>query len=196
MRFFSPPEKPTLTPRLSMSCGMFSDFETSRTFFRKSGVEYSLSPRASRCAFSAVRRKFMVEDAGDVHRILERQEHALGGALVRRHLEQVFAVEQDLAVGDLIGLLAGDHVGQGRLAGAVRPHDGGDLALVHGQGQAVEDLTLLDTNLRFLISSKALSCFFLSPRPGGAPAGASRRIEANNLSVSILRDAAYAASSG
>ncbi|MGY3292048.1 hypothetical protein ACVWWP_005115 [Bradyrhizobium sp. LM3.6] len=43
---------------------MLSDFETSRTFFKKSGVEYSLSPRALRCAFSAVRRKFMVETPG------------------------------------------------------------------------------------------------------------------------------------
>src|SRR3977135_1061499 len=46
LRFVAPPENPTLTPRLSMSCGMFRDFATSRTFFRKSGVEYSLSPRS------------------------------------------------------------------------------------------------------------------------------------------------------
>src|SRR5437660_6041961 len=64
LRFFSPPEKPTLTPRLSMSCGMLSDFATSRTFFRKSGVENSLSPRALRWAFSAVRRKFIVATPG------------------------------------------------------------------------------------------------------------------------------------
>jgi hypothetical protein len=36
-------------------------------------------------------------DARDFDRILERQEHALGGALVRLHLQQVLAVEQDLA---------------------------------------------------------------------------------------------------
>jgi hypothetical protein len=61
--------------------------------------------------------------------------------------EQVFAPEQDLAVGDLVTRLAGDDVGQGRLAGAVRPHDRVDLALVHGQRQPVEDLTFLNTNL-------------------------------------------------
>ena len=43
---------------------MFSDAATSRTFFRKSGVENSLSPRALRWAFSAVRRKFMVATPG------------------------------------------------------------------------------------------------------------------------------------
>ncbi len=49
-------------------------------------------------------------DAGNFHRILERQEHALGGALVRRHLQQVFALEQDLAAGDFVAGLAGDDV--------------------------------------------------------------------------------------
>jgi hypothetical protein len=34
-------------------------------------------------------------DAGDFHRILEREEDALGSALVRRHCQQVFALEQD-----------------------------------------------------------------------------------------------------
>ena len=87
-------------------------------------------------------------DAGNFDRILERQEHALGGALVRRHLEQVLALEQDLAAGDLIAGLAGDDVGQRRFAGAVRPHDRVDLALVHGERQPVENLTLLDTNLQ------------------------------------------------
>src|ERR1700722_3631557 len=64
LRFFSPPEKPTLTPRRSMSCGMFSRVATSRTFLRKSGVENSLSPRALRWAFSAVRRNVMVATPG------------------------------------------------------------------------------------------------------------------------------------
>ena len=47
-----------------MSCGMFKDLATSRTFFKKSGVEYSLSSRALRCAFSAVRRNVMVATPG------------------------------------------------------------------------------------------------------------------------------------
>ena len=87
-------------------------------------------------------------DAGDFHRILERQEHALGGALVGRHLQQVLALEQDLAAGDFVARLAGDDVRQRRFAGAVRPHDGVHFALVHGERQPVENLTLLDTDLQ------------------------------------------------
>ena len=87
-------------------------------------------------------------DAGNFHRILERQEHALGGALVGRHLQQVFALEQDFAAGDFIARLAGDDMAQRRFAGAVRPHDRVDFALVHGERQPVENLTLLDTDLQ------------------------------------------------
>jgi hypothetical protein len=36
-------------------------------------------------------------DPRNFHRILEREKHALGGALVGRHLQQVLAVEQDFA---------------------------------------------------------------------------------------------------
>src|SRR5262249_25215151 len=64
LRFFSPPEKPTLTPRRSISCSMPSLPATSRTRLRKSGVESSSSPRFLRCALSAVRRKVMVATPG------------------------------------------------------------------------------------------------------------------------------------
>ena len=87
-------------------------------------------------------------DAGNFDRILERQEHALGGALVGRHLQQVLALEQDFAAGDFVARLAGDDVAQRRFAGAVRPHDRVHLARVHGQRQPVEDLAILDTNLQ------------------------------------------------
>ena len=127
---------------------MFSDFATSRTFFRKSGVEYSLSPRALRWAFSAVRRKCHGGDAGNFDRILERQEHALGGALVRRHFQQVLAPEQDFAAGDFIARLAGDHVRKRRFAGAVRPHDRVHLARVHGERQPMENFAILDTDFQ------------------------------------------------
>ena len=90
----------------------------------------------------------MVGDAGDFDRILEREEHALGGALVGRHLQQVFALEQDFAAGDFVARLAGDDVGERRLAGAVRPHDRVHFARVHGQRKPVENLTLLDTDLQ------------------------------------------------
>ena len=69
------------------------------------------------------------------------------------------AVEQDLAVEDLVVLLAGDHVGEGRLARAVRPHDGGDLAVVHGEVQAVEDAVVLD------LHDEVLDFQHVSPSP-------------------------------
>ena len=87
-------------------------------------------------------------DTRDFHRILERQEHALRRTFVRRHLQQVLTVEQDFAAGDLIARLAGDDVAERRLAGAVRPHDGVDFALVHGERKPVENFTLLDTDLQ------------------------------------------------
>ena len=87
-------------------------------------------------------------DAGNFHRILEREEHALSGALVRRHFEEVFPLEQDLAAGDFIARLAGDDVGQRRFAGAVRPHDRMDLARIYLERQPVENFALFDTDLQ------------------------------------------------
>ena len=89
-------------------------------------------------------------DAGNLDRILEREEHACGGAFVRLHLQQVFAVEQDLAAGDFVAGLAGDDMRERRFAGAVRPHDRVHLALVHGQRQPMEDFAILNTHLQVL----------------------------------------------
>ena len=62
-----------------------------------------------------------------------------GGALGRIHFEDRLAVVEDVAFGHLIVLAAGEDVGQRRLAGAVRAHDGGDLAGFHRQVQAADD---------------------------------------------------------
>ena len=64
LRFFSPPEKPTLTGRLSISASIFSALAWARTNFRNSGAEISGSPRALRWAFIAVRRKVMLPTPG------------------------------------------------------------------------------------------------------------------------------------
>jgi hypothetical protein len=87
-------------------------------------------------------------DTGDFDRVLERQKHALGGALVRRHLQQVFAPEEDFAASDFIARLAGDHMRQRRFAGAVRPHDRVHLARIHRERQPMEDFVVLDTDLQ------------------------------------------------
>ena len=110
----------------------------------KSGVESSPSPRARRWALERRLEEGHGADARDFQRVLEGQEHTGGGALVGAHLEDVHAVEQDLAVEDLIILLAGDDVGQRRLAGAVGAHDGGDFAVLNGEVETVEDLLVLD----------------------------------------------------
>jgi NAD(P)-dependent dehydrogenase (short-subunit alcohol dehydrogenase family) len=128
--------------------------------------------------------------------VIVHQMTALSNMDDLRHFEQVFALEQDLAVGDLVTGLAGDDVGEGRLAGAVRPHDRVDLALVHGQRQPVEDLTLLNTNLQvfhFKQSHYLVSIYLLILR---SAAGASRRIEATIFPYPSFETAAYTASSG
>ena len=43
-----------------------------------------------------------VVHAGDLDRVLERHEHAFAGALVGIHVEQILALEEHLAAGDLV----------------------------------------------------------------------------------------------
>ena len=89
-------------------------------------------------------------DARHFDRILEGEENALGGALVRRQLKDALAVEQDVTLGDVVGILAGQHIGQSRLARTVRAHNGGDLTLLDGQIEAVEDFLVLDLDMQIL----------------------------------------------
>jgi hypothetical protein len=63
--------------------------------------------------------------------------------LVRLHVEHVFTVEQDLAFGDFIVVLASQDVGQRGLAGAVRAHDGVNFTGVDGQVDAAQDFCLV-----------------------------------------------------
>jgi hypothetical protein len=74
----------------------------------------------------------------------------LGGAHVRRHRQNALAVEQHVALRDFVIVLAGQHISERRLAGSVRPHDGGNLALFDGQRQSVEDFLVLDLNMQIL----------------------------------------------
>jgi hypothetical protein len=64
LRFFSPPEKPTLSGRFSISGSILSALALARTSLSRSGVESSASPRALRTAFTAARRKVMVATPG------------------------------------------------------------------------------------------------------------------------------------
>jgi hypothetical protein len=80
-----------------------------------------------------------VADAGDLDRVLERQEQARRRALFGLHLEQVLAVSVGRAAGHLVAVAARQHIGQRRLARAVRPHDRMHLARLDGQVDALED---------------------------------------------------------
>src|SRR5216684_2191189 len=89
-------------------------------------------------------------DAGDFERILKGEEQPLGGALVGSKREQVLAVEQHLACGNDIVVLAGEHMGEGRLAGPVRAHDRVHAALADRKVEAVEDFLAVDLDVQIL----------------------------------------------
>ena len=61
-------------------------------------------------------------------------------APVGLHLGQVLAVEQELALGDLIGRVAHERIGERRLARAVRAHDRMGLVRAHGEIDTLDDL--------------------------------------------------------
>ena len=143
LRFFSPPEKPTFTGRFSISASMSSAFAFSRISFRNVGrVELGL---AARLALGVERgaQEGHVADARDLDRILEREEQPRRRPLLRLEREQVLAVERRGALGDLVALAAGEHVGERRLARAVRPHDRMHLARPHLEVDALEDRLVL-----------------------------------------------------
>ena len=89
-------------------------------------------------------------DARNLHRVLEGEEHAGGGALGRVHGEQVLTLPGDRARGDLVIVLAGQHISERRLAGAVRPHDGVHLARGQREVEAFEDLAAIDIDVKVL----------------------------------------------
>ena len=91
-RFFSPPEKPTLSARFSISSETFSAAAFSRTSLQHAHrIDFLLAARA---ALRVQRGLEEIErgDAGNFHRILHGEEHALRRALFRRQRGQVFAV--------------------------------------------------------------------------------------------------------
>src|SRR3546814_779267 len=91
-----------------------------------------------------------VRHAGDFDRVLEGQEDALAGTLLRRHLQQVLALVEHLALGCLVALAAGQHIGEGGLAGAVGPHEGVHLAGLHRQVDALQDRLAADGGVQVL----------------------------------------------
>ena len=79
-------------------------------------------------------------DARDRVRVLEGEEEAALRALVGAQLEDRLAVEPDVALGDLVGRVTHQRVREGRLARAVRAHDGVLLVHVDREVDTLDDL--------------------------------------------------------
>ena len=60
----------------------------------------------------------------------------------------IFAVHQHRARGDGVIGMAGDHLGEGAFAGAVRPHDGVDFAPRHREREPADDLLFADRDVQ------------------------------------------------
>jgi hypothetical protein len=92
-------------------------------------------------------------------RVLEGEEQALLRANVRAELGDVDAVDEDLPLGDLVGRVAHQRVGQRRLAGAVRAHDRVLLVQVDGEVDALDDLgAVLERDVQILDLQKRQAC--------------------------------------
>ena len=70
---------------------------------------------------------------GNLHRILEREEQPLVGAVFGLHLQEVLAVEDGLAAGHLVERIAHEDGTQGGLSRTVRSHDGVYLTVADGE---------------------------------------------------------------
>ena len=73
-------------------------------------------------------------------RVLEGEEEAALRALVRTELRQVLAVEEDLALGDLVRGMTHECVRERRLPGAVGAHDGVLLPEIDLEVDTLDDL--------------------------------------------------------
>ena len=160
MRFFSPPENPSLRYRLENSRGTFVSSIAASTVLRK-----SFSEIACLAARLAVRVHDHAQVLGDRHardrdRVLERHEQAGTRALVRIGLGDVLAVEEDLAFGHLEVRVAHDRVRERGLARAVRAHQRVELTGPDVQVDPLEDLLVRSGDVQVL--DLELAHWFLS----------------------------------
>ena len=80
-----------------------------------------------------------VVDAGDLHRVLEREEDSPLGALVGLEGEKVLAPVGHSSASDVVALPTGEDVAQAALSGPVRTHHGVHLARLHREVHPPED---------------------------------------------------------
>src|SRR5918995_1151264 len=89
-------------------------------------------------------------DAGNLARVLEREEHPHLGSLVGFKLQDVLALEGYRALGNLVARMPHQHVRERALPRAVRAHDRVDLALPDLEVQTLDDLVAVDLNVQIL----------------------------------------------
>jgi hypothetical protein len=94
LRFFSPPEKPTLMGRLSMSASIFSAAAFWRTSLRKSPDDTSVLAAGLALGVERGAQERHVADARDFHGILEGKEEPRRRALLGREGEEVAPAER------------------------------------------------------------------------------------------------------
>ena len=135
-RFFSPPEKPSLTERCAERRVQVELLERVVDVLDPGAELRGLAVEGGLGGAQEVRHRH----ARDLDGVLHGQEEPGAGALVDGHRQDVRAVEGHRATGDGVLRVAGDGVGQGRLAGPVRAHDRVGLAVLDGQRDALEDL--------------------------------------------------------
>ncbi len=146
MRFFSPPEKPFVDRARGEVAAHFQQVHLLvETVVILDGFEF-LALAETRLHGGA--DEIGVAHAGDLHRVLEREEQPLAGAFVGFQAEDFLAVEQDAAAGDLVIRVAGDRLGQRALARAVQPHDGVNLALGDFEAEAFDDGLVTDAHAK------------------------------------------------
>ena len=92
-------------------------------------------------------QKVQVADPGDLDRVLEGQEDAGGGAVLGRQGQQVLPLEGHRS-GDVIGVVAGEDVGQGGLTRPVGAHDGVHFAGADLEVDASENLVPADAGVK------------------------------------------------
>ena len=138
-RFFSPPEKPTLTGRLSISASMPSAAAWARASLMNSAPDRSGSPRARRCVLSASRRNWSDDTPGISTGYWKPRNSPAAARSCGSSASRSCPSKVTAAFGHLIARPPAEHIGQRRLARAVRPHDRMHLARGHGERQPVED---------------------------------------------------------
>ena len=94
LRFFSPPEKPTFTARFIISMSSPSASACSRASLQELARRQLRLAARPALGVQGGAQELDVGDAGNLDRILEAEEHAVRGALVRIQREQILAVER------------------------------------------------------------------------------------------------------